>query len=297
MTTIARPDERTALLPSSNDKKNDAGAIERRAGFLAEFWLLLKGSIPVVLAYTLQNSLQTVSVLIVGRSSPEDLATAAFAYMFYFVTAGVIALGGTTALDTLASCTFTGSADKRDLGILLQRAVFVLSLFYTPIALLWACSEPLFRLLGQDPVLSRDAARFLTCLIPGGLGYIYFEATKKFLQAQGMIIGHQISIFRLTFFSLYRHHASRNICSPHHNTLEWRAQLPLLLYFSNGPFGGPARYWRLLLGVLFPASSLHKCCCRIRVLGWLVTISFRCRHIHSSGFDGNHPRRHRMVGV
>ena len=203
MTTIARPDERTALLPSSNDKKNDAGAFERRAGFLAEFWLLLKGSIPVVLAYTLQNSLQTVSVLIVGRSSPEDLATAAFAYMFYFVTAGVIALGGTTALDTLASCTFTGSADKRDLGILLQRAVFVLSLFYTPIALLWACSEPLFRLLGQDPVLSRDAARFLTCLIPGGLGYIYFEATKKFLQAQGMIIGHQISISCLTFFFLY----------------------------------------------------------------------------------------------
>lgn len=182
------PNEYTTLLPSRRSTAInlwDAAASKRNI-ILAEFWHLLKGSIPVILAYTLQNSLQTASVLIVGRSSAENLATAAFAYMFHFVTAGVIALGGTTALDTLASSTFTGSSNKHDLGILLQRGVFVLSLFYIPVALLWACSEPVFRLLGQDPVLSRNTAKFLTCLIPGGLGYIYFEATKKFLQAQGI---------------------------------------------------------------------------------------------------------------
>ncbi|KAE8376111.1 mate-domain-containing protein [Aspergillus bertholletiae] len=107
--------------------------------------------------------------------------------MFAMITGWMIALGGTTALDTLASSTFTGSADKHDLGILLQRAFFVLSLFYIPVAILWACSEPVFLLLGQDPRLSRDSARFLTCLIPGGLGYIYFEVMKKYLQAQGIM--------------------------------------------------------------------------------------------------------------
>ncbi|PKS12526.1 hypothetical protein jhhlp_000733 [Lomentospora prolificans] len=151
-----------------------------------EVAILLKGSVPVVLAYTLQNSLQTVSVLIVGRSSPESLATAAFSYMFAMCTAWLIGLGGTTALDTLASSTFTGSSNKHDLGILLQRAFVVLGLFYIPVAMLWACSEPVFVFLGQDPELSRDSARFLTCLIPGGLGYIYFEAMKKYLQAQGI---------------------------------------------------------------------------------------------------------------
>ncbi|PGH16213.1 hypothetical protein AJ79_01982 [Helicocarpus griseus UAMH5409] len=149
-----------------------------------EFVLLLKGSVPVVLAYTLQNSLQTASVLIVGRSSPENLATAAFSYMFAMCTAWLIALGGTTALDTLASSTFTGSSNKHDLGVLLQRGFIVLGLFYVPIAILWLCSESVFRALGQDAQLSRDSARFLTCLIPGGLGYIYFEAMKKYLQAQ-----------------------------------------------------------------------------------------------------------------
>lgn len=188
------PTEYTSLLPKPTDldSSEDPGCYESHDSddegwrqYLTELWILFKGSIPVILAYTLQNSLQTVSVLIVGRSSPENLATTAFSLMFAMITAWMIALGGTTALDTLASSTFTGSSNKHDLGILLQRGFFVLSLFYIPVAILWACSEPVFLLLGQDPQLSRDSARFLTCLIPGGLGYIYFEVMKKYLQAQG----------------------------------------------------------------------------------------------------------------
>ena len=153
---------------------------------VAEGWVLFSGSIPVIVAYALQNSLQTISVLVVGRLSPEALATAAFSYMFAMSTAWLIALGGTTAIDTLASASFTASKDKRDLGIILQRAIVVLSLFYVPVAILWIFSEPVFKLLGQEEYLARDAARFLTVLVPGGLGYIYFEALKKYLQAQGM---------------------------------------------------------------------------------------------------------------
>ena len=188
----SEPNENTSLIPKrpedDTDEQDYGGGISRKyvaREYLTEFWRLLKDSIPVILAYTLQNSLQTVSVLIVGRSSAESLATAAFSLMFAMITAWMIALGGTTALDTLASSSFTGSANKHDLGILLQRGFFVLTLFYIPIAILWACSEPVFLFLGQDPQLSRDSARFLTCLIPGGLGYIYFELMKKYLQAQG----------------------------------------------------------------------------------------------------------------
>lgn len=152
---------------------------------LDEFRVLLRGSIPVILAYALQNSLQTVSVVIVGRGSPEDLATAAFSYMFAMSTAWLIALGGTTALDTLCSSTFTGSSDRHDLGVLLQRAFIILGILYIPVAVLWFCSEPVFLALGQGEQLSHDSARFLMCLVPGGIGYVYFECMKKYLQAQG----------------------------------------------------------------------------------------------------------------
>lgn len=42
-------------------------------------------------------------------------------------------------------------------------------------------------LLGQTPQLSKAAAEFLQCLIPGGLGFIYFEALKKYMQVQGIM--------------------------------------------------------------------------------------------------------------
>ncbi|KAM3075033.1 ethionine resistance protein [Clarireedia jacksonii] len=191
--TSTPPNERSSLLPKPTDNSTavegetfefEDDNTSRARKWLAEFLLLLRGSVPVILAYALQNSLQTISVLIVGRLSPEALATAAFSYMFAMSTAWLIALGGTTALDTLASSSFTGSKNPHDLGILLQRAFFILTAFYVPVAILWACSTPVFRFLGQEEYICVDSAKFLTALIPGGLGYIYFEAMKKYLQAQ-----------------------------------------------------------------------------------------------------------------
>ena len=188
--------ERTSLLPRNADLASENAVIEEEAVetkastalWLRELLLLLRGSIPVILAYALQNSLQTFSVLIVGRLSPEALATSALSYMFAMCSAWLVALGGSTALDTLASSSYTGSQNPHDLGILLQKAFIVLTLFYIPIAILWACSEPLFRILGQEDYICIQSARFLTALIPGGLGYIYFESIKKYLQAQGPYI-------------------------------------------------------------------------------------------------------------
>ncbi|KAI5370180.1 putative multi antimicrobial extrusion protein [Septoria linicola] len=186
------PNETTSLLPKQHNGDEDDPAFDLdekpyTQRILAEFWILFKGSIPVILAYTLQNSLQTISVLIVGRLSPESLAVAAFSYMFAMATAWLIGMGGTTAIDTLASASFTGSKNKHDLGIILQRALLVLGLFYIPVAILWLCSEPVFKLLGQEDYIARDSSKFLSVLIPGGLGYIYFECMKKYLQAQGIM--------------------------------------------------------------------------------------------------------------
>lgn len=205
--TSTPPNERASLLPkpagarvaSPTTSEGETYEVDEHESpakqWLAEFFLLLRASVPVILAYTLQNSLQTFSVLIVGRLSPEALATAAFSYMFAMSTAWLIALGGSTALDTLASSTFTGSKNPHDLGVLLQRAFLVLTAFYVPVAILWACSAPVFRLLGQEEYICVDSAKFLTALIPGGLGYIYFEAMKKYLQAQGVFLTYLSSYF------------------------------------------------------------------------------------------------------
>lgn len=183
------PSERTSLLPKPDDEEPFEGDVandDQRSAtqrIATELWILSKSSIPVIMAYTLQNSLQTISVLIVGRLSPEALAVAAFSYMFAMCSAWLIGMGGTTAMDTLASASFTGSKNKHDLGIILQRAFFVLGLFYIPVIVLWIFSEPVFKALGQEDYIASGSSKFLIVLIPGGLGYIYFECMKKYLQA------------------------------------------------------------------------------------------------------------------
>ncbi|KAK3686084.1 mate-domain-containing protein [Podospora appendiculata] len=235
----ALPDERTGLLtkPSSlHSHSTDAvegyssehSAVPKYRLWLSETWLLTRTSAPVILAYMLQNSLQTISVVIAGRLSPEALATAAFSYMFAMSTAWLIALGGTTALDTLASSSFTGSSNKHDLGILLQRGLIVLSAFYVVVAVVWAFSEPLFRALGQEEYICVQSAMFLRCLIPGGLGYVWFESMKKFLQAQ--------EIYRPGTYVLL-------ITSPFNAFLNWFFIHKLGMGLYGAPIATGISYW------------------------------------------------------
>lgn len=245
-------DETSALLPkgggdSDNSTSQDEGELfdvldeettPKTTLIRHEFWVLTKASIPVILAYTLQNSLQTISILIVGRASHKDLSTAAFSYMFAMCTGWLIGMGGSTALDTLASSTFTGSTHKHDLGILLQRSFIVLGLFYVPVVALWIFSEHVFKALGQSADLSRDSAKFLTCLIPGGLGYISFEAMKKYLQAQ--------EIMRPGTYVLL-------ITSPISAGLNWLFVYTFGWGIFAAPFATGIGYWLSFLGLVLYA--------------------------------------------
>ena len=164
----------------------------------------------MILSYVLQNSIQTVSVLVAGRLGPDELSAAAFSLMlamvlgentFFFnavcalicsdsLTLGwCIALGGTTALDTLGSQAFTGG-DRLSVSIHLQRCILLLWLLFIPVAILWAYIEPVLLLLGQEERLSHDVQAFLRVMIVGAPGYIGFESLKKYLQCQGACIRH-----------------------------------------------------------------------------------------------------------
>ncbi|KAF4471125.1 hypothetical protein FALBO_1967 [Fusarium albosuccineum] len=219
------PHETSPLIPPSLEI---APRRNSRSEWLAETVFLTKASIPVILAYMLQNSLQTVSILVVGRLSPEALATAAFSYMFAMASAWLIALGGTTALDTLASSSYTRSKDKGNLGILLQRGLFVLSAFYAVVAVVWWFSGSIFRALGQEDFICVQSPKFLKVLIPGGLGYVWFEAMKKFLQAQG--------IYRPGTYALL-------ITSPLNALLNYVFIYPLGFGLYGAPLATGISYW------------------------------------------------------
>lgn len=107
--------------------------------------------------------------------------------MFAMATTWLLGLGGTTAIDTLASATFSSSSDKHKVGVILQRAGIVLGVMYIPFAILWMFSAGFLRLLKQEEELADLVQQFLRVLIPGGIGYVAFEALKKYLQAQNIM--------------------------------------------------------------------------------------------------------------
>ncbi|KAL4252699.1 multi antimicrobial extrusion (MATE) family protein [Abortiporus biennis] len=104
-----------------------------------------------------------------------------------FIIGWCVALGGTTALDTLGSQAFTGGENRTDLSVHLQRCILLLWGLFTPVAIMWFYVEPVLLYLGQDALLSKDVQRFLRVLILGAPGYIAFESLKKYLQCQGIM--------------------------------------------------------------------------------------------------------------
>jgi len=103
--------ECTPLLRSPREGDSDV-MIYDSGNSRKELWLLFQTTIPVMAAYTLQNSIQTATVVVTGRLGPDELSAAAFAMMLATVTGWCLAFGGTTALDTLGSQAFTYSGKK-----------------------------------------------------------------------------------------------------------------------------------------------------------------------------------------
>jgi MATE family multidrug resistance protein len=218
-------DESTPLLQSADTDVTSDPPPKRSvlSQALEEMKTLARISLPASLGYAVQNSIQTVSIAIVGKSDGSDLelSASAHAFMIAMVTAWVIALGGTTALDTLGSTAFARSqAIKRsegeskrqivaakELGILLQRTVIILLLLYIPFCLLWVFIEGVLIKLGQPADVAHAVQVFLRRLAFGAPGYILFEAGKKYCIIQNsnaptviIIITAVINVFLNLFF-------------------------------------------------------------------------------------------------
>jgi hypothetical protein len=69
-------------------------------------------------------------------------------------------------------------------GVLYQRTIVLAMLLFAGIALLWSQAEKILLAIGQDPDISRGAARYLNLLLPALLASVFFEASKRYLMVQ-----------------------------------------------------------------------------------------------------------------
>lgn len=104
-----------------------------------------------------------------------------------------------TALETLNGQAY-GAQEYQKLGTQTYTALFCLILACLPLSLMWVYMGKILTFLGQDPLISQEAARFTIWLVPALFGYTALQVIVRFFQAQSLIIPLLISSC-ITFLS------------------------------------------------------------------------------------------------
>ncbi|XVE84902.1 hypothetical protein DITRI_Ditri17bG0048700 [Diplodiscus trichospermus] len=103
--------------------------------------------------------------------------------ILYFVH---IQLGMACALETLCGQAY-GAQQYRKLGIHTYTAIFCLILVCIPLSLLWIYMGRLLVFIGQDPLISHEAGKFIRWLIPALFAYATFQPLVRYFQTQSLI--------------------------------------------------------------------------------------------------------------
>ncbi|KAJ2522745.1 ethionine resistance protein [Coemansia sp. RSA 1939] len=189
---IDHTNEATPLLRTSLSElditisKNDTTESYFRAAKREFAWIASSASL-TTLTLLLEMSFYTTNFLVVGRLGAKELGAMSLALTFQTVLAMGPTFGLVSAMDTFCSTAFTASRDKTLVGFHFQRGIIALVAHFILIAPVMWHSETMFLLLGQDPEIARLAGLFLRMQILSVLPFALFEATKRFMQAQGIM--------------------------------------------------------------------------------------------------------------
>ncbi|CCH44184.1 Multidrug resistance protein [Wickerhamomyces ciferrii] len=158
-----------------------------------EFQILGKSTLPLVLTTMLQYSMNTISVLVVGHIGEKELAAVSLANVT-FVLASSTFIGMSTCLDTLCPQAF-GARKYHLVGVYLQRCIAICFLIAIPLLIIFYNINMILKHLVPEHVIGELAQSYLRTISVGLPGYILFENSKRFLQAQGNFHGGQYVLF------------------------------------------------------------------------------------------------------
>lgn len=160
---------------------------------LNEIKIISYSSLPLAITFFLQYSLGVVSIFTVSRIGKLELAAVSLATMTFNITSSIFT-GMSTCLETLCSQAYGGKNFKL-VGIYYQRCFILISIFNIPLVLLWWFSGYFLKFIVTDPKLAILAQSYLRVMSFSTPAFIFFETSKRFLQAQNIFIAGQYVLF------------------------------------------------------------------------------------------------------
>ena len=151
----------------------------------AEMRRLAALALPVAATQVSTMMLGVVDTLMVGRASVSALAAAAIGNVWVFGTLQLVT-GILFGLDPIVAQAH-GAGDGSRAGLALQHGLALALYLSLPLAALWTVGDVFLRLTGQDPLLARDAQRFIAVQIPSIPFFLGFSALRQYLQGREIV--------------------------------------------------------------------------------------------------------------
>ncbi|KAG5949594.1 hypothetical protein E4U60_003741 [Claviceps pazoutovae] len=155
------------------------------ASWQRETRTIISYSMPLIVTFFLQYSINVASVFAVGRIGKVELGAVSLANMSQAISCLAPFQGLATSLDTLCAQAY-GSGHKHLVGLQCQRMACFLLCLSVPVAVLWLFAESILIYVVPDAETARLAALYLRVMIFSIPGLVLFEVGKRFTQAQGL---------------------------------------------------------------------------------------------------------------
>ncbi|XP_069829102.1 multidrug and toxin extrusion protein 1-like [Dendropsophus ebraccatus] len=154
--------------------------------YVGELQTLLWFTGPLALAMILDVVPLTVTSVFVGHVGKAELDAIMLAITFTALTGVAVGLGLNVACDTLLSQIY-GGGNFMLIGIIVQRAILILTLTCFPCWALYINTENILRLCGQNKDVARQAELCVLILAPELPAYFFFQLGLRFLQNQEVL--------------------------------------------------------------------------------------------------------------
>ncbi|KAG5378601.1 hypothetical protein IGI04_026443 [Brassica rapa subsp. trilocularis] len=156
-------------------------------GFFLEMRRLAYVAGPMVAVNSSAYFLQVISIMMVGHLGELFLSSTAIAVSFCSVTGFSLVFGLASGLETLCGQA-NGAKQFEKLGVHTYTGIFSLLLVCIPLSVLWSFMGDILLLVGQDPLVSQEAGKFATWLIPALFAYAILQPLVQFFQVQSLIL-------------------------------------------------------------------------------------------------------------
>ncbi|KAK7357716.1 hypothetical protein VNO80_17011 [Phaseolus coccineus] len=171
-------------------QKHEEESEEKRvtwSGFSEEMRRISVVAGPMVAVVSSQFLLQIVSTMIVGHLGELYLSSAALAISLAGVSGFSLLMGMASGLETICGQAY-GAQQYQRIGVQTYTAIFSLILICIPLSVLWVNMENILVFIGQDPLISHEAGKFIIWLLPALFAYAILQSLVRYFQIQSMLL-------------------------------------------------------------------------------------------------------------